>query len=153
MTPPFGPLPPSKRKIYGGSFAHEIFFSVVCIPDYFAVISVDAAPRSCLSHVAFLVVARLTLIAEVVRVQADFLIIAVGIIQPYFVMDYFTRLLPALLTCASVHSHTVCYISRPCSAPCLALIELFLRHPHTPMDHHAYILHLFYIKEGVPPVQ
>ena len=135
-------------------FVHlEPLQSIQCVSNYFAVLSVDASPRSRLSHIALLVVARLTFISEVVRVQADILIIAVGIIQPYFVVDYFTRLLPTLLTCASVHSHTVCYISCPCPAPCLALIELLLSHLHTPVVYHAYILHLFQSKVGVPPMQ
>ena len=142
---------PFKIKNLWGESSTGKKFLIICIPDYFSILTIDATPRSCQPWVALLVVARLAFVSQVLRVQADFLIIAVGIIQPYFVVDYFTWLLPTLLTNASVHSHAICYICRSGSAPRLGLVEFLLSHLHTPMVHHAHILQHFQIKVGVPP--
>ena len=102
--------------------------SVTCVPDDLTVRPIEAPARCRPSRVALLVVALLTFISEVARVQADLWVVAVVVVQPYLMMDCLAQLLATLLADTSVNCHPCFYISGPGSTPCLAFIELRLGH-------------------------
>lgn len=105
---------------------------IVAVSHDFPVCSVPAPARLGSPRICLPVMARLALIKEILRVQADLRIVAIHVIQPYFVMYHSSRFLPAHLAHAAIRGNPVRNIITPGPPPCLGSIKLFLCHTHTP---------------------
>ena len=70
--------------------------------------------------------ARLALILEALRIEADVWVVAVHIVQPYGVVHDLAQLLMAYLTQATIYGHAIIDIGSPGPEPRLAFVELFL---------------------------
>ena len=99
---------------------------IIRIPYNLAVLAIKAAAWCSFPRISLLVVAGLALILEALRVEADVWVVAVGIVQPYLVVDYQPRLLVAYLAQPAVQCDPVVDVGLPCALPCLAPIELLL---------------------------
>ena len=76
--------------------------------------------------------ARLALVSEVCRVQADGRVVAVVVVQPDLMVDDQPRRLTADLAGPAVDSLPLFDISSSGSLPCLGLVKLFLVHRLSP---------------------
>lgn len=94
----------------------------------FAIRAVEAASRYDFSRIYLSIVAGLTFVSEVIRVQADLGIVAVDIIQPRLVMDNQPGLYVANLAQTAVDGQSPTDVGIPCPFPGSGLVKLFLVH-------------------------
>ena len=102
--------------------------SPVCGSQDLAVWSVFAAAWGGLSRVYLFVVARLALVLETLRVEADVWVVAVRIVQPYGMVYDLPWLITTHLTQTTINRYSVINKGLPSTAPGLALVELLLIH-------------------------
>ena len=95
--------------------------------------AIQTSARCGASWISLFIVTGLSLVEEVVRVEADVRVVAVVIVQPYNVVDYPTRLLTTYLAQPAIQCYPVVNVGLPCSLPRFASVELFLGQ-HSPQS-------------------
>lgn len=102
-------------------------YLIICVPYDLTVWSIPDATRCWFPRIHFFVVAGLALQLEVVRVETDLWIVAVGIVQPDPVVVYdCSWLYSAGLADPTVYRFPAGYVVRPGPLPRSGLVKLFL---------------------------